>query len=62
MQQDNNLDVGDRAQIKATGNWVNIERVSAHGIAVVRYDMGYRRMIAVKELKKATPLAEMMVA
>lgn len=41
---------GSRVRIQSTGHIVTIEKISGHGIAIVEYDFGYRRMLMLKEL------------
>lgn len=43
---------GSRVRIQSTGHVVTIQKISGHGIAIVEYDFGYRRMVMLKELIK----------
>jgi len=43
---------GSRVRIQSTGHVVTIQKISSHGIAIVEYDFGYRRMLMLKELIK----------
>lgn len=43
---------GSRVRIQSTGHVVTIQKISGHGIAIVEYDFGYRRMLMLKDLIK----------
>jgi len=49
---------GNRVRIASTGHVVTIQKISSHGIAIVEYDFGYRRMLMLKELIKESRNAE----
>jgi len=46
----NEFTEGSRVRIQSTGHIVTIQKISAHGIAIVEYDFGYRRMLMLNEL------------
>lgn len=48
----NEFTEGSRVRIESTGHCVTIQKISAHGIAIVEYDFGYRRMLMLNELIK----------
>lgn len=50
----NEFSEGSRVRIQSTGHVVTIQKISSHGIAIVEYDFGYRRMLMLKELIKET--------
>ena len=50
----NELTEGSRVRIQSTGHVVTIQKMSAHGIAIVEYDFGYRRMLMLNELIRET--------
>ena len=43
---------GNRVRIESTGHVVTIQKISSHGIAIVEYDFGYRRMLMLNQLIK----------
>ena len=43
---------GSRVKIQSTGHVVTIKKISGHGIAIVEYDFGYRRMLMLNQLVK----------
>lgn len=49
---------GNRVRIESTGHVVTIQKISSHGIAIVEYDFGYRRMLMLKELIKESRNAQ----
>ena len=49
---------GNRVRIASTGHVVTIQKISSHGIAIVEYDFGYRRMLMLKELIKESRNAQ----
>jgi len=49
---------GNRVRIASTGHIVTIQKISSHGIAIVEYDFGYRRMLMLKELIKESRNAQ----
>ena len=53
---------GSRVRIRSTGHIVTIQKISGHGIAIVEYDFGYRRMLMLKELIKEASDASGIVA
>ena len=46
----NQLTEGSRVRIQSTGHIVTIQKISGHGIAIVEYDFGYRRMLMLNQL------------
>jgi len=50
----NEFSEGSRVRIQSTGHVVTIQKISGHGIAIVEYDFGYRRMVMLNELIKET--------
>ena len=54
MNESNEMQIteGSRVRIESTGHLVTIQKISPHGIAIVEYDFGYRRMLMLKELIK----------
>ena len=59
----NQFTEGSRVKIQSTGHIVTIEKISGHGIAIVEYDFGYRRMIMLSELiKESNEQTQMNVA
>lgn len=48
----NQFTEGSRVKIESTGHVVTIQKISGHGIAIVEYDFGYRRMLMLNELIK----------
>lgn len=46
----NQFTEGSRVRIESTGHIVTIQKISAHGIAIVEYDFGYRRMLMLNQL------------
>ena len=54
---------GSRVRIESTGHIVTIQKISGHGIAIVEYDFGYRRMLMLNELiKESSQQAALNVA
>jgi hypothetical protein len=49
---ENQFTEGSRVRIESTGHIVTIQKISGHGIAIVEYDFGYRRMLMLDELIK----------
>lgn len=49
---DNQFSEGSRVRIESTGHVVTIQKISGHGIAIVEYDFGYRRMLMLNDLIK----------
>ncbi|MDH5518710.1 MAG: hypothetical protein OEY36_12985 [Gammaproteobacteria bacterium] len=45
---------GSRVKIASTGHVVTIQKISGHGIVIVEYDFGYRRMLMIDQLIKET--------
>ena len=43
---------GSRVKIASTGHVVTIQKISGHGIVIVEYDFGYRRMLMIDQLIK----------
>jgi len=59
----NQFTEGSRVRIESTGHVVTIQKISAHGIAIVEYDFGYRRMLMLDELmRESTSQRELNVA
>ena len=57
-----NFAEGSRVRIQSTGHVVTIQKISGHGIAIVEYDFGYRRMLMLKELIRETTASGQHVA
>lgn len=54
---------GSRVRIESTGHVVTIQKISGHGIAIVEYDFGYRRMLMLNQLiTESTQQAALKVA
>jgi hypothetical protein len=58
---DHSFTEGSRVRIQSTGHVVTIEKISGHGIAIVEYDFGYRRMLMLKELIKEVQASDKKV-
>jgi len=59
----NEFTEGSRVRIQSTGHIVTIQKISAHGIAIVEYDFGYRRMLMLNELiRESNAQASLSVA
>lgn len=52
MTKNEQLTEGSRVKIASTGHVVTIQKISGHGIVIVEYDFGYRRMLMIDQLIK----------
>jgi len=52
MTKNEQFTEGSRVKIASTGHVVTIQKISGHGIVIVEYDFGYRRMLMIDQLIK----------
>ncbi|MDH5394248.1 MAG: hypothetical protein OEY11_13760 [Gammaproteobacteria bacterium] len=63
MTENDQFTEGSRVRIESTGHVVTIKKISGHGIVIVEYDFGYRRMLMLDQLiKESSSQAKLNVA